>query len=341
MPSHHPRQHDSRTNTLRILAIGAAVVAVLVGIYLVALRLEESQKKPDPTGDYNDRHAYDVTVEKNGHTYRQKSNLTTILLMGIDDYYESGQAVNNRNGGQADFLRLVVIDKNTKKVSQLAIDRDTMTPITTLGVMGNRCGTRTAQICLSHSFGNGRAQSCDLTREAVSNLLYGCRIDYYVAVNLDAVEPLNEALGGVTVTLEDDFTVVDPDMTQGKTLTLHGKQAETFVRTRIVIGDGTNESRMRRQQQYISQAASQFIDLLNQDENFVGRLFDELSPYMVNNIGKSRLILEAYDAKQYERPAIYQITGVHEVSDSGFMQFFPDDESVENMALTLFYDQLN
>ena len=66
-----------------------------------------------------------------------------------------------------------------------------MTPITILGVLGNRSGVRTAQICLAHSFGDGGAQSCELMAEAVSNLLLGSQIDYYIAMSLDGISAVS------------------------------------------------------------------------------------------------------------------------------------------------------
>ena len=56
-----------------------------------------------------------------------------------------------------------------------------MTPITILGVLGDRSGVRTAQVSLSHGFGDGGAQSCEFTVDAVSNLLLGTQIDFYIA----------------------------------------------------------------------------------------------------------------------------------------------------------------
>lgn len=74
--------------------------------------------------------------------------------MGVDR--DSGET-----GGQADFLQLLVIDDVGKTVKRLPIDRDTMTPITVLGVLGNRSGVRTAQLSLSHGFGDGKAEAAN------------------------------------------------------------------------------------------------------------------------------------------------------------------------------------
>lgn len=86
----------------------------------------------------------------------------------------------------------------------------------------------------------------------------GESIDFYVAMNMDGISELNDLAGGVTVTLEDDFSSIDPAMTKGTTLTLHGNQAETFVRSRMTVGDGTNASRMECQSVYAGGAVSDY-----------------------------------------------------------------------------------
>lgn len=338
MATHHPNAHG-RISKRRLLLAAAAAVAVLAAVFLIFSKLEDDGKRPEPKGDFNARHQYDETVQVDGHSYRRKSNLTTILLLGIDDDAESGNRARNREGGQADFIRLVVIDKNTRQVSQLAIDRDTMTPITILGVTGKEAGKRTWQICLSHAFGNGKERSCELTRSAVEEFLLGVRIDSYIAMNLDTLPILNDALGGVTVTVEDDFN--DPSLPLGATVKLEGSQVELFVRSRMSVGDGTNVSRMRRQQQFISSAAELLNEKLHQDEEFVERMYDDLTPYMVKNISKTKLSLEMYNAKDYARPALYEITGEHMIGSDGFMEFHADADSVRQTVLALFYDQLN
>lgn len=50
----------------------------------------------------------------------------------------------------------------------------------------------------------------------------GGDIDFYLEMSLDGISVLNDLAGGVTVTLEDDFSAEDPAMTRGTTLSLHG-----------------------------------------------------------------------------------------------------------------------
>lgn len=315
-----------------------AVIALLVLGYKAGRWLETRNANPETRGDAQLRLSYEPTIEVDKVTYRQKKNVTAILLMGIDR--DSEAVVSGyRNGGQADFLELIVIDDSSKKLTRIQIDRDTMTPITVLGVLGDRSGVRTSQICLSHGFGDGGVQSCELTVEAVSNLLLDVPIDEYIAMNLDGISVLNDAVGGVTVTLEEDFSGLDPTMTSGSTLTLQGEQAELYVRSRMSIGVGTNEARMERQQDYISQLSELLNERICNDKAFVGSLYDVLEPYIVTDISRGLMINKAWAARDYER-SVVKLEGTYQIGADGFMQFYADEKMIQNTVLELFYQKV-
>ena len=114
-------------------------------------------------------------------------------------------------------------------------------------------------------------------------------IDFYLAMNMDGISEFNDLVGGVTVTLEDDFSSLDPSMTAGTTLTLMGEQAEIFVRGRHSVGIGTNESRMARQELYMAELIKLVDAKQEQDADFVGALYDALTPYLTTNMSRGRL----------------------------------------------------
>lgn len=328
------KQHVKKPGTkLKAVCVLLIAIAAMLGLYCGGRWLETRGNNPEFRGDYQERKANETTVTYDGIDYRQRKNLTSILLMGID--HDSGET-----GGQADFLQLIVIDDTAGTVKRLPIDRDTMTPITVLGVLGNRSGVRTAQVSLSHGFGDGKEQSCELTTEAVSNLLLGMPVDFYLAMNLDGIAALNDMVGGVTVTLADDFSTQDPTMTQGATLTLHGDQAEIYVRSRRDVGVGTNEARMARQEQFVTKLFAQLDAQMRSDQNFSGTMFDTLSPYLTTSIGRGRLINAVWLAKDYARPEPLSITGTHRVGSDGFMQFYADEASLYEAVLDLFYEEV-
>lgn len=334
------KSYSRRPKKRQIMWLIAVAAVVLLG-FVVLRFMENRQASPEERGDANLRHAYDETTQITfqGEPYRQRSNLTTILLMGVDQFSAESVKNSHRNGGQADFLRLLVIDSVAQRVYQIAIDRDTITPITVLGVLGDRTGTRAERISLSHGFGKGGEDSCELTVEAMHNLLYGAPIDFYIAMNMDGIGELNDLLGGVTVTLEDDFSHIDPTMTQGKTLTLMGDQAEIFVRSRMSMSVGTNEARMQRQQQYLDAAQQLLTHKIQSDSAFMGTLYDSLSPYITTNLSRSRLINEAYAARNYQVIEPLTPQGEHSVDKEGYVRFDVDQEALKRLVVTVFFEK--
>lgn len=330
---------DRKRLLFRGVLILIASVAVLSGLYVLGRKLE-TNRVGSVRGDLSARQTDRQVVEYDGKQYAFRNNLQTILFMGVDRADETLQQSSFRNGGQADFLLLMVIDQEQKSITQLQIDRDTMAEITILGILGNAAGTRNAQICLSHGFGDGGAQSCEFTMEAVSRLLYGVEMNQYIALRLDSISVLNDAVGGVIVNLEDDFTAYDPTMTAGSTLLLDGDQAEIFIRNRYAVGDGSNASRMKRQRTYMSAIMNTINERLAGNANFVGILYDALGDTMVTNMKRGKLINEAYKASGYTRGEALTLAGEHVVGEDGFVEFHADTAALEQMVIDIFYKEI-
>ena len=290
-------------------------------------------------GDLTGRFEEPKTLEKDGETYQYRRGLTTILLMGIDTRlgYDD-ERVGYRNGGQSDFLLLLVLDRENKTITPIHINRDVMTEITILGVLGDEVGTITTQLCLSHGFGDGREQSCEYTCDAVQNLFLDIDIDYYVSMNLDGISELNDLMGGVTVTINEDMSALDPAMTAGTTLTLHGDQAEYFVRSRMNVGDGTNTARMERQRQYMAELGRMAYDRLQEGAGFIGELFDELEPMLVTDMARGTMINVAWAARDYALGATRTLEGETTVGPDEHVEFYADEEALKDLVLEVFYE---
>ena len=331
---------DGDGRDIRASCIAAAILALILAFVIVA-RIEAAKRKEEPTGDLTGRFEEQRTITYNGKEYRMRNKLTSVLMMGIDTWSDRPMMNSGfRSGGQSDFLLLMVIDHDRKTVTPIQIDRDTMTEITVLGVLGNVAGTRTAQICLSHGFGNGGEQSALFTVDAVAKLLLGVPVDFYVAMQLDGIATLNDALGGVTVTLDDDFTALDPAMTKGSTLALRGKQAEYYTRHRMSIGVGTNASRMVRQRQYIQKVSEIFDAKIHENANYVGTLFDVLQPFMESSMRRGRMINEAANTSDYQRLPTVQLQGEHVTGKNGFVEFHADADALMQMVLNIYYQSV-
>lgn len=289
-------------------------------------------------GDLSGRFEETPTLERDGQTYQYRRGLTTILFMGVDTRLENEDRGDSRSGGQSDFMLLLVIDEENRTITPLQINRDTITEVTVLDLMGNEAGTIKTQLCLSHGFGDGKEQSCEYTCNAVQNLLLGVEIDYYIAMNLDGIPVFNDLMGGVTVTLEDDLTAYDPTMTKGTTLTLQGKQAEYYVRYRFDIADGSNEARMVRQRTYMAELARMVNERLQESADFIGTIFDELEPMLTTNMKRGTMINVAWGAREYEHQSTRTLEGEYGKGADGYVEFYADPEALEDLVIDLFYE---
>lgn len=159
---------------------------VLAVVAMIALTMTCAAAGETVVGDVDARLG-EGQIEYEGRIFRPRRRITSILLIGTDHRGDEGESERFRSGTQADFLMLLVIDDNEKKITPIQINRDTMAEITTLSSFGEDMGLWTAQICLAHSFGDGKKQSCELAVQAVSRYLHDATIDGYISLNLDGI----------------------------------------------------------------------------------------------------------------------------------------------------------
>ena len=311
----------------------------LVGVLLaIALLMGFCAAAETVRGDLEARFANEPRLEVDGIEYRMRNRLTSFLLIGVDRETSEMTMGSVYDGGQADFLALLVIDDDRDVIASILLNRDTMAEITTLTPLGEEAGTRTAQICLAHAYGDGQAQSCALTVRAVRKLLRDVPVDHYIALNMNAIATLNDAIGGVEVTLEEDFSAYDPEMVQGATLKLRGMQAEYFVRSRYGVGDQTNLSCMKRQRVYMDSMKETVMRRIQESPNFIGTIFDAVEELLVTDVRCGYLINLANKARMYEVLPVIGIKGESIMGDSGYMEFYPEDASIVDALLESYFE---
>lgn len=268
--------------------------------------------------------------------YKLNKNIETVLVMGLDKFSDEVDSSSYDNDQQADFLMLFVLDNQNKTCKAIHINRDTMVEMDVLGVAGQKVGTTTQQIALSHTYGNGQNVSCRNTTKAVSNLLDGINVTHYLSVTMDAVPVFNDLVGGVTVEVLDDFTGIDDTLIKGERVTLVGDKALTYVRNRHGLEDSTNSNRMIRQKQYIEELYRITREKTKSDENFVLTAWQELSQYTVSDCYEQDLLQIYEKISGYEYLGTVNIEGESLVGES-FMEFYPDEEKLEKLVLEMFY----
>lgn len=326
----HSDKKRKRKQLIRATLVALAVIIAFGGALLI-LRYWENQQGNVPVAT-----PVDNTITYNGAKYREK-NVQTLLFMGLDKY--EGDIENNsyNNDQQADFLLLFVIDNKNATCSAIHINRDTMAEMSVLGLAGEKVGSVTKQIALAHTYGDGDMRSCRNTADAVSKILGGIKIHDYISVTMDAVPAFNDFAGGVEVTVLDDFTGIDETLVKGETVTLMGEHALNYVRTRYGLDDSTNSARMERQRQYMDALLDKATNKAKSDDDFIIDSIGLLSEYMVSNCSVVELEKFFSDISNFDFSEFYYFEGENRMGET-YMEFYPDENSVEEIVMNLFYE---
>ena len=333
------QKHNRKRVLLGILSVVLSACLLYLG-FRIFLFFDDYYGKVDASRDdaYNYKIGGRPEYLVDGKWYVQKSQVETFLLIGIDKYEA---AIRNekgyRNNEQSDALFLLSVDHKNKTYSILHINRDTMANIRMLDLNGNPYNTFEGQLALSHTYGSGREDSCENTVWSVSDFLFGLQIDHYASVSMDAVAVLNDGIGGVTLTVSDDMTVIDKTLVKGATVTLKGKQALTYVRARQGLSDATNLQRMKRQRQYVEAFLKQARTAIGQKESLVSELLKSVSDYLVSDLKAEELLLLTDVLNNYTYKGITAIEGEARKGEQ-YMEFFADEASLQKKVLETFYD---
>ncbi len=323
-----------RKGLSKFLFLAAALLLVMVMLYS-GLQILESTVLPQRGSG----RAAGKTVVRDGIKYYPRQDITVVMLLGIDDEGPVKDSGSYNNTGGADMVALLVFDEKTQACNMLVLNRDTMVEMPVLGVSGRPAGTLYGQLALSHTWGSGLQDSCENTRTTVSNLLLGAPIDYYLAMNMDGIAILNDAVGGVEVTIEDDFSEVNDSLIMGQTIRLNGKQAVSFVRSRQGVGNGLNESRMRRHEQYMDGFVDGLRQQLTKDVSYASQLLEKISDYTVTDC--STTVLNRLASKYGDYPVNDPVSPRGEnVRGEEFYEFYVDQEDLERIALELFFEPI-
>lgn len=270
------------------------LVVVLAGLLGTALWANDGEEVPvENAGQSVHGLQKQTSLTYQGKEYPLKEKLQTVLLIGTDStegYVEDQDALQDYyNFSQADFLVLLVMDmeKNTTEVIQL--NRDTMTDVPWMDVIGNYGGTEFKQLCLAFNSGDGGRASCMNTLDTVSALLFDAPIQHYLQIPMTAIPTLNNLVGGVPVQIPEDLTSVDPAFVMGATVHLTGDQAEKFVRARKTLEDDTNLARMSRQQLYLDSFQKQAQKAFDSDSEFVMKVVEKVGEYLQTDLTAQQL----------------------------------------------------
>lgn len=301
----------------------------LVPVEAVSMTKEEESKWQEGWVKYNDR------------IYAYNKDIMTFLFMGIDKNSDVKEVAEGTNGGQADALFLAVMNPHDKTIRVIGINRNTMTDIDIYNEEGSYVNTITAQIAVQHGFGNGVEESCEYQKKAVQKLFYNLPIHGYAAVNMSAIPIINDAVGGVDVTVLEDLTKKDSTLKEGETVHLLGQSAFWYVKYRDTGEFASADMRLARQKQYLNAFINAAKKAAKEDISVVLDLYKAVSSQMVTNITVDEVAYLAPILAEYrfDIDSFYMLEGETVMGDR-FEEFYVDEDALYELILEVFYEEV-
>lgn len=327
------RNMKNGNNRLKYVAVALAVVFFISAGFLLLELWDNGHGRFSPSDIESG------VIEYNGKEYELKDGVETFLVLGLDRYESADSAGSHESGVQTDFIMLLVFDSEAKQSAAIQINRDTMTKVNKLSVGGTSVvDTYTKQIALAYNYvndDNDKIRSRN-TKDSVEFLLGGIKVDHYLSVTMDCVSAVCDLVGGVEVTVLDDFAGIDDTLVKGEKVTLTGEQALCYVRTRYGLEDSTNTARMARQRQFLNALYDDVDSLIKADDGFLIKIVDTLDDYVVYDSSDQRMLKYAEKFDDYEFLGITEIKGESKLGEE-FMEFYADEDSIQSIVVDLFY----
>lgn len=372
----HVIRHRKRVRTkilcalgilLAVLAVLAVVTMLLVNVWrstgrasllhhaqgssadaAQAMQEAADEKNSENSGTQGAEESYELQegqIRYNGKTYQYKENLMNILCLGIDSRDGITKEKTPGKAGQADCVILAVLDDEAKTIQLINISRDSMVPVHVYATDGSFVEDRTEQLALQYAYGNGRDWSCQLMEEAVSNLFYGLPINGYCALSMNSIADLNDAVGGVTVTVPEELAELKPKLfTAGETVTLKGELAYHFVHDRAYKSAdiASNNKRIARQKAYAVAFVNQLKQGMKEDMTLPVKLYQTAEKQMVTSISLDQAVYlcTEYMNCSFDTENIYTIDGEVTMGEK-YAEFNVNDDALYQLILDVFYEEVN
>ena len=327
---------NRRSLFLLILTIVFAFLFLFFAVKFVSSLLDkraaEEARYSEISTEENSR-SWGSSVELDGKEYHLKDRISTVLFLGVDYGHSDTPEGNVGTGPRSDTMILFVLDDTAKTIQAVMISRDTMTEVDLYKSNGDYAFSGVMQITMQYTFGDSPRRSCYLTKKAVSRLLYEMRIDYCMSLALSGLSEIIDELGGLTITMPEDYTVIDPRFEKGAVVTLTGAEAEEFVRTRDAEEFGSNNVRMARQFELVKELFSELGS--KGGASYIEEVLEKADSYVESDL----------DGETFQKFATYTFLPEplylpgENVKGEFHDEFYVDDPELEQFLLSLLYEE--
>lgn len=336
------RQSYKQSKAGMILAVIVIILVALLGIgYFLwqqtqgVMKTGTSEEQSETASTAADQN----TVEYEGNTYKYNDHLSNYLFMGIDSTEEVSEMESQQDAGQADSIYVVSLDRATEQVQVLSIPRDTITEIEVFNPSGTSLGMTDNHINLQYAYGDGKEESCELMKTAVSKLLHDLPIQGYYSMNISGISEIGKLVGDVEIVVPDDsLEEYDPYFKEGATVVINGDNVEEFLRYR---DSGKSQSalvRQQRQKTYLKALVPKLQEKTQTNSSFVGDLLDDIQPYTVTNMGND-VFVKLLNAAGNSTLETKTVPG-EGVEGQYYDEYHVDDDALYKLILSMFYNKL-
>ena len=316
-----------------LLLITAAAV-------LTVYSMHHSGKKQMMSANYGEN--FEDSIMYDGVEYIYNTDITSIAFMGVDRRTFGLKDDLVGTAGQNDVNMVVAVNIKTGDTTVIVIPRDTLVDVNKYSLAGDYMGTQRLQLCLSYAYGDGAVTSCDNAVASFQRILYGIPINTYVALNLDGVSVLNDAIGGVKLTCPNDYEDL---YKKGEEITLHGDAAEDFIRKRALTLTGDSERR-ERQVAYVKAFVSQAAEVGLKNPSSLTEIYNIGKEYTVTNLTLSRslyfgtsILSNASNVLSFDN--VRSLRGSAHLDSAGYACTELDEEDTLKTILDVYYTALD
>ena len=347
------KQSKAKKIIITVVSVILALVIAAVSTFFIMREIGRSKmhsynkieiSAPDKDESGNPIDTLDATgrvIKYNGVSYAFNENVASVVFIGTD---EGTTRVNKTQMGDAIYA--LAIDTKTGSIKILGISRDTMSDVDVYSEEGKFIDTEKLQMAYAYAYSSETVTGGHNTLTSISRLFYGLPLNDYFAINLDALTTLNDAIGGVTLT--SSMTFVSPEdgrtIYEGQTVTLHGEEAERYVRSRDKSELESNNDRMQRQQEYIKAFITQIFPSAKKDISTVSNLYSAIKENSDTTLDLTKITYLASVAMSHMNSAsdieYINLKGKIVQKGDNAQMYVSNEESIKTM-LDIFYTPIN
>ncbi|MFE9650989.1 LCP family protein [Streptomyces sp. NPDC006365] len=242
---------DRRSRLLKAtgIAFGCVLTLSLAGAAWAYWHLNRNIDSVDINSALGDDRPARAMVTPDGSASPLPSGALNILVLGSDSRSGERNATlgggGESSGARSDTAMVVHIDEGRTGATIVSIPRDTLV---TRPACPRESGGSTSvayNAMFNSAYSVGGPVCAVKTVESMTNV----RMDHYIEIDFAGFADLVDALGGVTVTTDEDISDEDSHLElEAGTHHLDGEEALALARTRHGIGDGSDLGRIGLQQ---------------------------------------------------------------------------------------------